>query len=137
MDESYPIVLISPRVSLVRGSSPESISSSAQNLTPSQGRWYPRFMKRKVSATINVPVRPQLRELVSAKIERSGLYSSAAEYVRDLIRKDVQRDAIEAVDQLLIDGLASGTPEPMTAAWRKARRTALAKHLRARKSARS
>ncbi len=94
-------------------------------------------MKRKVSATINVPVRPQLRELVSAKIERSGLYSSAAEYVRDLIRKDVQRDAIEAVDQLLIDGLASGTPEPMTAAWRKARRTALAKHLRPRKSARS
>ncbi|MGH9523584.1 MAG: ribbon-helix-helix domain-containing protein [Terriglobales bacterium] len=94
-------------------------------------------MKRKVPAAINVPVRPQLRELVSAKIERSGLYSYAAEYVRDLICKDVQRDEIVAVDQLLVDGLASGKPEPMTLAWRKARRWKLAKHLRQRKPARS
>jgi hypothetical protein len=41
-------------------------------------------------------------------------------------------DRNEQVDQLLIDGIDSGCAGPMDAAWRRARRAALAKHVRGR-----
>lgn len=68
-------------------------------------------MKAKVS-TMNISLPTSLREQIEKKIERHA-YSSASEYVRDLIRKDLQRHAIEQVDALLLEGLNSPA-SPMT-----------------------
>ena len=68
-----------------------------------------------------------LRDQLDARVHRLGTYRTSSEYVRELVRRDLQADAIEQVDQHLLDGINSGHAEPMTAAWRKARRAALAK----------
>jgi antitoxin ParD1/3/4 len=91
------------------------------------------------TAFVTVSMPSPLRAQLTKKIQRLGIYGSTSDYVRDLIRRDLSRDVVDQVDQLLIDGVNSGPAEPMDAAWRRARRTALAKHVRPRrrKSARS
>ena len=73
-----------------------------------------------------------MRKQLDAKVSRLGSYGSTSEYLRELIRRDLERDAIDHVDQLLMDGVNSGLAEPMTAQWRKTRRDALAKQQRTR-----
>jgi antitoxin ParD1/3/4 len=69
-------------------------------------------MKQKV-VTMNVSLPAPLRGALEKKLERHS-YGTASEYVRDLIRKDLQREAIAQVDDLLLDGLHSGPATPMT-----------------------
>ena len=68
-------------------------------------------MKSKIS-TMNISLPTALRERLEKKIERHA-YSSTSEYVRELIRKDLQRQAIAEVDKLLLEGLNSPA-SPMT-----------------------
>jgi antitoxin ParD1/3/4 len=69
-------------------------------------------MKQKTT-TINVSLPIALRAELEKKLERKA-YGTASEYVRELIRKDLQREAIETVDALLLEGLHSGPAVPMT-----------------------
>lgn len=69
-------------------------------------------MRQKV-VTMNVSLPAPLRAELEKKLERQS-YGTASEYVRELIRKDLQREAIEKVDALLLEGLRSGTATPMT-----------------------
>jgi antitoxin ParD1/3/4 len=77
-------------------------------------------------ATMNVSLPEHMKKRILAQIER-GHYANASDYVRDLIRKDIERrDALEAE---LRKGEASGVssrrvPEIFAAAKRrvKARR---------------
>jgi len=69
-------------------------------------------MKHKV-VTMNVSLPAPLRRELEKKLERQA-YGTASEYVRDLIRKDLQREAIEKVDTLLLEGIHSGSAVPMT-----------------------
>jgi len=95
-------------------------------------------MKSKVPSTINVPLRPELRQLVNEKLERSGLYSSTAEYVRDLIRKDVQREAVAQVDALLLEGLSTPGAPMSKKDWKELRQIANRRpHRNAQKNPRS
>jgi len=57
--------------------------------------------------TINVSLPRKLRERAERKLERNA-YGSMSEYVRELIRQDLRAEEIDAVDALLISGLASG-----------------------------
>ena len=82
-------------------------------------------MKQKV-ITMNVSLPAPLREQVRKKLERQS-YGTASEYVRELIRKDLQREAIAQVDELLLEGLHSGKPIPITPAWWKQRQATLTK----------
>lgn len=60
-------------------------------------------------ATMNVSLPDPMKDWVEAQA-RSGRYSNASDYVRDLIRKDQERrEKILAMQQLVDDGLASGT----------------------------
>ena len=93
-------------------------------------------MKAKQSA-INISLPAPLRQKLEQKVHRLGAYGSTSEYRRELIRRDLQQDAIDHVDQLLLDGVNSGPAEPMNAAWRKARRAALMKPPRTRKPSRA
>lgn len=71
-----------------------------------------KHMKQKTT-TMNVSLPVALRTELKKKLEQRA-YSNASEYIRELIRKDLQREAIEQVDALLLEGLHSGPATPMT-----------------------
>lgn len=59
-------------------------------------------------ATMNVSLPDPMKEWVEAQA-RTGRYSNASDYVRDLIRKDQERsDKIAAMQRFVDEGLASG-----------------------------
>jgi antitoxin ParD1/3/4 len=57
-------------------------------------------------STLHVSLPPAMKAFVEAQVH-SGLYSSASDYVRTLIRADQQRQAEARVDATLLDGFAS------------------------------
>ena len=66
-------------------------------------------------ATMNVSLPDPMKEWAE-KQSRSGRYSNTSDYVRDLIRRDQERQqAIAALQQAVDQGLASGLPEPFDA----------------------
>jgi antitoxin ParD1/3/4 len=79
-------------------------------------------MKPK-QTSLNVSLTEPLRKRLDAKCQRLA-YSSASEYVRELIRKDLQREAIEQVDELLLEGLRSPSVPLTDADWQHWRRLA-------------
>ena len=59
-------------------------------------------------ATMNVSLPDPMKEWVEAQ-SRTGRYSNASDYVRDLIRRDQERSGkIAHMQKLIDDGLASG-----------------------------
>ena len=62
-------------------------------------------------ATMNVSLPDPMKEWVEAQT-KGGRYSNASDYVRDLIRKDQDRnDKIAAMQRLVTEGLESGIAE--------------------------
>ena len=55
---------------------------------------------------INVSLPEQMREWIESRI-RAGRYGNLSEYVRDLIRRDQEREANERLEALLLEGLES------------------------------
>jgi antitoxin ParD1/3/4 len=82
-------------------------------------------MKQKTT-TMNVSLPAALREALEKKLQRKA-YGTASEYIRDLIRRDLQWEAIVQVDELLLEGLHSGEPIPITPEWWEQRKAALTK----------
>jgi antitoxin ParD1/3/4 len=71
-----------------------------------------------------ITVTDQQDEWIKAQIA-AGDFTNDSEYVRDLIRRDQARSAeIEAIRAELINGEASGTPQPFDAARFKKNMTA-------------
>lgn len=59
-------------------------------------------------ATMNVSLPKPMKEWVEAQTE-TGRYANASDYVRDLIRKDQERnDKISAMQRFVDEGLVSG-----------------------------
>jgi antitoxin ParD1/3/4 len=56
------------------------------------------------------PMKQYLEEQVSA-----GAYSSASEYVRELVRADQKRHAKDQLEQILLNAINSGDPIDVTA----------------------
>ena len=54
--------------------------------------------------SMNISLPEPLKEFVEGQIA-SGRYSSASEYVRELIREDEKRKAEERLEALLLEGL--------------------------------
>lgn len=76
--------------------------------------------------SMNISLPDPLKEFVDDQIA-TGRYSSASEYVRELIRNDEKRKAEEQLEAKLLEGL-SGTEAELTAAdWTSIRKEALAK----------
>ena len=63
-------------------------------------------------ATMNVSLPDQMKDWVEAQA-KSGRYSNASDYVRDLIRRDQERrdEAIQELRSLLDEAEASGTSD--------------------------
>lgn len=59
-------------------------------------------------ATMNVSLPEAMKDWVDGQMQ-AGRYSSASDYVRDLIRKDQERNSkIAAMQKLIDEGFASG-----------------------------
>lgn len=63
-------------------------------------------MRSMATVTMNISLTEDLKSFVDARIKARG-YSSASEYVRDLIRRDQERLAEARFKTLIGDGLAS------------------------------
>ena len=63
--------------------------------------------------TMNIALPESMKHFVQDRVSEGG-YSSASEYVRELIRADQRRKAEERIDALLLDGLDSGPSIPVT-----------------------
>jgi antitoxin ParD1/3/4 len=63
--------------------------------------------------TMNIALPESMKLFVQERVAEGG-YSSASEYVRELIRADQRRKAQDRIDALLLQGLDSGEPIPVT-----------------------
>jgi antitoxin ParD1/3/4 len=84
--------------------------------------------------SMNISLPDTLKQYVDGQIS-TGRYSSASEYVRELIRADEKRKAEEQLEAKLLEGLNSAESALTPADWSAIRREALAK-VEARKQAR-
>jgi antitoxin ParD1/3/4 len=64
-------------------------------------------------ASLNISLPAPLREWIEAQVKR-GRYGNASEYVRELIRRDQERQAQGRLEELLLEGIKSGTASPLT-----------------------
>ena len=84
--------------------------------------------------SMNISLPDPLKQFVECQIS-TGRYSSASEYVRELIRADEKQKAADQLDALLLEGLNSAEVELTSADWGAIRAEALAR-VKARKQAR-
>ena len=66
--------------------------------------------------TMNISLPEPLKAFVDGQVAQ-GRYSSASEYVRELIRADERRKAQEALESALLEGLNSPEAPLAAAAW--------------------
>jgi antitoxin ParD1/3/4 len=81
--------------------------------------------------SMNISLPEPLKLFVDGQIS-AGRYSSASEYVRELIRNDEKRKAEEQLEALLLEGLSSAETALSPTDWAVIRKQALAQ-LEARK----
>jgi antitoxin ParD1/3/4 len=66
-------------------------------------------------ATMNVSLPDQMKAWVERQADQ-GRYSNASDYVRDLIRRDQERqDALGLLQAAITEGVESGAPRPFDA----------------------
>ena len=82
--------------------------------------------------SMNISLPEPLKEFVDGQIA-SGRYSSASEYIRELIRGDEKRKAEERLEALLLEGLEGKEAAVTRDDWNAIRKEAVAK-LKARKN---
>lgn len=93
---------------------------------------YPLADEDAAMRTIAILLPEPLKKFVDGEIA-SGRYSSASEYIQELIREDEKQKAEERVEALLLEGLQGQETALMRDDWNAIRQEALAK-LKARKN---
>lgn len=63
-------------------------------------------------ATMNISLNDSLKDFVQERITQAD-FSNASDYVRTLIRADQEKYLQKRLEQLLLEGLDSGEPEPV------------------------
>lgn len=63
--------------------------------------------------SLNISLPEPLRDWIEAQVKR-GRYGNASEYLRELIRRDQERQAQERLEELLLEGVKSGLASPLT-----------------------
>ncbi|MBW8831156.1 MAG: type II toxin-antitoxin system ParD family antitoxin [Burkholderiales bacterium] len=84
--------------------------------------------------SMNISLPDPLKQFVDGQVS-TGRYSSASEYVRELIRADEKRKAEEQLEAKLLEGLSDTETALTPADWSLIRKDALAK-IEARKQRR-
>ena len=74
--------------------------------------------------TLNISLPDSMRAFIDEQIAQGG-YSTASEYIRDLIRQAQKQTAQERLDSLLLEGLESGESIEVTDEWWQEKRDRL------------
>jgi len=82
--------------------------------------------------SMNISLPDPLKEFVEAQVHAGG-YSSASEYIRELIRRAQKEQAEAELERLLLEGLKSGEPVTVTPEYWKKKRAKLATRAKAQK----
>jgi antitoxin ParD1/3/4 len=64
-------------------------------------------------ASMNISVPPDVRDRIADRVSEGG-FGTASEYVRELVREDLERHAMDHLERRLLEGLASGPARPYT-----------------------
>lgn len=75
-------------------------------------------------ATMNISLPENLKGFIDTQVEQGG-YSTSSEYIRELIREDQKRKLEQRLNSLLLEGLESGEPIPVDAAYWEAKKRQL------------
>jgi antitoxin ParD1/3/4 len=72
--------------------------------------------------TMNISLPDSMRAYIEQKVAQGG-YSTASEYIRQLVRDDQTRATQQRLEALLMEGIESGPSREMTAEdWEELRR---------------
>ena len=78
--------------------------------------------------TLNISLPEPMRAYVDQQVAQGG-YSTASEYIRQLVREDQKRAAKERLQALLMEGVESGPSHEMSAAdWDDLQRRVWQRH---------
>lgn len=78
--------------------------------------------------TMNISLPDSMRTFIEQKVAQGG-YSTASEYIRQLVREDQKRAAQERLEALLMEGIESGPSREMTGDdWEELRRRVWQRH---------
>ncbi len=86
-------------------------------------------------ASLNISLPAPLREWIEDQV-KGGRYGNASEYLRELIRRDQERQAQGRLEALLLEGVESGTASPLTKQDWVELRTEVAERLEKRRGGR-
>ncbi len=87
------------------------------------------FKQSNPMATLNISLPDSLKTFAQNQTETSD-YSNPSDYVRSLIREDKEKkEAQQRVEALLLEGLESGEPLPVTPKYWKTLKEELTKEL--------
>lgn len=65
------------------------------------------------NTTLHISLPSGLKKRVEERIQNSGTYSNASDYVRSLIRADIEHLVEDRLESLLLAGIASGKSKPL------------------------
>jgi antitoxin ParD1/3/4 len=74
--------------------------------------------------TVNISLPDSMRDFLNQQVAKGG-YSTTSEYIRHLIRQDVERVEKARLEALLLEGLDSGEPVEITDEWWEEKRNEL------------
>jgi antitoxin ParD1/3/4 len=86
--------------------------------------------------TMNISLPDPMKQYVEEQVI-AGAYSSASEYVRELVRADQKRQASEILERTLIAAMNEGTPVEANDEWWATLREDFRKRSAARKTKKS
>jgi|SRR5579859_5500523 len=83
--------------------------------------------------TMNISLPDPMKQYVEEQVA-AGAYSSASEYIRELVRADQKRQAKEQLEQVLLSALDSGDPIEATSEWWSSLRQEIRERSKARQA---
>jgi antitoxin ParD1/3/4 len=79
--------------------------------------------------TVNISLPDSMRDFINEQVEKGG-YSTTSEYIRHLIRQDLERVQKSRIEKLLLAGLDSGEAIEITDEWWEQKRSQLIDKIR-------
>jgi antitoxin ParD1/3/4 len=79
--------------------------------------------------TVNISLPDSMRDFINEQVVKGG-YSTTSEYIRHLIRQELERVAQVRLETLLLEGLDSGEPIEITDEWWEQKRSQLLERIR-------
>lgn len=83
--------------------------------------------------TLNISLPESMRDFISEQVAKGG-YSTTSEYIRHLIRQELERVAKTQLETLLLEGLDSGESIEITDEWWEQKRSELVEKVRKQKT---